>query len=127
MTMLESHSAPILVVTGSLTALAIVVTIAPAAALRVLFGSATPDRTPRPLDRHWGLLVAPFGGLLIYAGYAPALREPVMAAAAVEKLGVAAIFGIALPRRPVLLAVIAADATMAILYLLILASRHSTV
>jgi hypothetical protein len=120
LTMLETQAGPILIVTGALTMLAAAAIVAPTAVLRGVFGSAAPDRVSRAVTRHWGLLVALFGALLVYAGYHPEVRAPVMLAAAIEKLGVAAIFGIALPRRPLLVAVIAGDAVMAIIYLVIL-------
>jgi hypothetical protein len=119
--LIENHTGAILVVTGGLTLLAGVTIVAPSAVLGALFGSEEPDIVTRAMARHWGLLVALVGGLLLYAGYDPALRTPVMLAAAVEKLGLGAIFGFSLPRRPLLLAVIGADAVMAILYLVILA------
>jgi len=118
--MLDSHAGAILIVTGALTLLASAAIVAPAAILRTVFGSPMPDRVARAVTRHWGLLVALFGALLVYAGYHPQVRTPVMLAAAIEKLGVGAIFGFALPRRPLLVAVIAGDAAMAILYLVIL-------
>ncbi len=118
--MLESQTGAILIVTGAITLLAAAAVVAPAAVLRTVFGSTKPDFVARPVTRHWGLLVALFGALLVYAGYHPEVRAPVMLAAAIEKLGVAAIFGFVVPRRPLLLAIIAGDAAMAILYLLIL-------
>ena len=118
--MLESQTGAILIVTGALTLLASAAIVAPAAILQTVFGSPTPDRVARAVTRHWGLLVALFGALLVYAGYHPQVRTPVMLAAAIEKLGVGAIFGFALPRRPLLGAVIAGDAAIAILYLVIL-------
>ncbi len=120
LTMLETQAGPILIVTGTLTMLAAAAIVVPATVLRGVFGSGAPDRVSRAVTRHWGLLVALFGALLVYAGYHPEVRAPVMLAAAIEKLGVAAIFGIALPRRPLLVAVIAGDAAMAIIYLAIL-------
>lgn len=117
---LESQTGPILIVTGAITLLAAAAIVAPAPVLRVVFGSTAPDFVARAITRHWGLLVALFGALLVYAGYHPEVRAPVMLAAAIEKLGVAAIFGFVQPRRPLLLAIIAGDAAMAILYLVIL-------
>jgi len=125
--MLQSHVADVLVVTGALTFLAIVVTFAPVPALRIVFGSAAPDLVTTTLARHWGLLVALIGALLVYVGYNPEIRNAVMIAAATEKLVGVTVFGLSLPRRPALLAVIAADATMGILYLLILAGSLRTV
>ena len=37
--------------------------------------------------RHWGLAVFGFGALLIYAGYKPMYREPIILAATIEKIG----------------------------------------
>ena len=122
LTMLESQTGTILIFTGALTLLAAAAVVAPAAVLRAVFGSTAPDRVARAVTRHWGLLVALFGALLLYAGYHPEVRAPVMLAAAIEKLGVAAIFGIALPRRPLLVAIIAGDVAMAIIYLVILSA-----
>jgi hypothetical protein len=71
--------------------------------------------------RHWGLVVALVGALLIYAGYHPELRVPVMAIAATEKLALAGqVLGSSLRRRSLLVIIVAADAVIAILYLIVL-------
>lgn len=112
----------LLLVTGIITLAPIVLTLAPQPALRILFGDPSPNVLTQTLARHWGLLVALVGTLLVYAASHADARAPVMVVAAIEKFGVGMIFGFALPRRPVLVAVIAADGAMALLYVASLAS-----
>lgn len=112
----------LLLVTGIVTLAPIALTLAPQPALRIVFGEPSPNMLTQALARHWGLLVALVGALLVYAASHADVRAPVMVVAAIEKFGVGIIFGFALPRRPVLVAVIAADALMALLYVAFLAA-----
>ena len=120
-----AHAYWILVVTGLLTIAPIGVTVLPGLGLRAAFGQVNPDVFTRTLARHWGLLVALIGGLLVCAAFVPGLREAVMVAAIVEKLAGGLMFSIALPRRPTLMFIVGADAVMALLYILILAGSHA--
>jgi len=66
--------------------------------------------------RHWGLLVALIGALLVFAEHHPEVRVPVMVVSAVEKLAIAGlVFGSTLRRRPLVVTVVAGDAAMAVL------------
>lgn len=84
---LSDHLADILLVTGVVTALPILQFLAPALGLKLLFKLAPPEGAGGFFTRHWGLMAAAFGGLLIYAAHHPHLREPVMLAAMIEKAG----------------------------------------
>ena len=88
--MIAAHLQPLLLVTGVVTALAAVVFAAPRAGLKLLFGVEQPDPVTLFVARHWGLLVGLVGGLLVAAAYLPAIRVPVMAVAAAEKLALVA-------------------------------------
>ena len=112
----------VLLVTGAITASAGFAVIAPAAALKLLFGENRPDTPTVMITRHWGLLVTLVGGLLICAAYQPEIRLPIMVAAIVEKLAIGAlIFGSAMRRRAAAAIVGGADTAMALLYIAILA------
>ena len=77
------------------------------------------------MARHWSLLAALVGGLLMYAGYHPEARLPALIIGAAEKLA----FGILviaspLRRRRLTIAVVGADAIMGLLYVLILTQQR---
>lgn len=98
--------------------------LAPVAILRFLFGERDPDSLTVMITRHWGLLVALVGGLLVYAGYHAEARLPVMIAAVSEKLAIGAlVFSSPLRRRVAAAVVAGADTVMALLYIFILSSR----
>jgi hypothetical protein len=118
--MLDAYAGTILLVIGIATASAVALVFVPRLGLRLVFGDAAPDVLTTTLARHWGLLVALVGGLLIYAAYHPEVRIPVLAVAAIEKLAVGLFFGTALPRSPIVMLVIVGDAVMALLCLLLL-------
>jgi|HubBroStandDraft_1064217.scaffolds.fasta_scaffold101847_2 hypothetical protein len=89
--------------------------------LALLLGEKTSDTTVILMARHWSLLVALVGGLLMYAAYHPEVRVPAMIVGAAEKL----IFGILviaspLRKRRLTMAVVCTDAIMGLLYVLIL-------
>ena len=69
----------ILLVTGLMTTLAIAMFFAPRRGLRLLFGDERAEQGALFVARHWGLLVALIGALLVTAAYEPGLRVPVMA------------------------------------------------
>ena len=71
--------------------------------------------------RHWGVLVFVVGCLIIYSAYAPAIRAPVLIAAAVEKfaLGLLVFFG-PVKRTSGMTTSAVVDGVFAILYVVIL-------
>jgi hypothetical protein len=71
---------------------------------------------------HWGVLIAAVGALVLYAAFAPAVRESVLIAAAAEKIAIVLlIFFGPLKRTTVMTAIAAADGLFAALYLAYLA------
>jgi hypothetical protein len=116
------HVEIILIVTGAVTALALMLFIAPSSVLRMAFGAAPTDVVSIAVVRHWGLVIFLIGLMLIYAAFYPAVRDPAMVVAAVEKLilGVG-VFGTSLRSRPVAAAIAAGDSLMGLVYLLYLA------
>ena len=117
--MITTHIQPILLITGLLTTLAIVMFAAPRRGLKLLFGVEQPEPGALFVARHWGLLVALIGALLVVAAYEPGMRGPAMAVAAVEKLaGAALVLCTLTPRTAAATMIAAGDAAMAVLYLL---------
>lgn len=84
--MLERHIGKILVVTGAVTLTPLLQFFLPTLNLS-LSGLVVADEAGLLFARHWGLMAACFGVLLIFAAAYPAVRKPVIAAALVEKLG----------------------------------------
>jgi hypothetical protein len=118
--MISAHIEIILIVTGTATALALF--IAPSAVLRMIYGAASADVVSTALARHWGLLIFLIGILLIYAAFQPAVRNPAMVVAAVEKLALGAgVFGTSLRNYPVAVAIAAGESVIALIYVLYLA------
>ncbi len=116
-----SHVGIILIVTGAITVGASAAIVAPVTILRFLFGERDPDSLTVLITRHWGLLVALVGGLLIYAGYHSEARLPIMIAAIAEKLAIGVLIFSSPARRRIAAATVAgADTVMALLYILIL-------
>lgn len=114
-----SHLNSILIVTGVITAGASAALVAPVTILRFLFGERDPDSLTVLVTRHWGLLVALVGGLLIYAGYHSDARLPIMIAASTEKIAIGVlIFSSPLRHRVAAATVAGADTVMALLYIL---------
>jgi len=77
------------------------------------------------MARHWSLLAALVGGLLMYAAYHPEARLPALVIGAAEKL----VFGILVIASPLrgrrlTIAVVCADAIMGLLYVLILTQQR---
>jgi len=119
--MIADHSSEVLIVTGLLTMGAIAAFLAPANILKLVFGIVDPDAGSRFIVQHWGLLVCLVGALLVFAGRHPEVRVPVLLVAATEKLvGSGLMLTGSLRRRPVVLAIVAADSLMAVLYLRLL-------
>ena len=111
----------ILLITGLATAGVLVVFMAPVSVLKVLFGQAPSDALSLFIVRHWGLLVALVGALLIYAAYHAEVRVPTLIVAIVEKA--ALVLGVLISpfrQRPTVLAMALADACMSAVYVMYL-------
>jgi hypothetical protein len=112
-------------VTGALTAAVGAGFVMPRQLLALILGEQTSDATVILMARHWSLLVALVGGLLMYSAYHPEVRLPAMIVGAAEKL----VFGIIviaspLRKRRLTMTVVAADAIMGLLYVLILTQQR---
>jgi len=120
--MIRAHIELILIVTGALTAMAVLQFIAPTPVLRMIAGEAPTDEVGLALARHWGLLIFLIGILLIYAAFHPAIREPVMVVAVVEKFALGAgVLLTSLRKYPVAVAIATGDSIIALIYVLYLA------
>jgi hypothetical protein len=120
--MLAAQMELILLITGLATSGALVLTLAPSAMVKMLFGQAPSDPLSLLIVRHWGLLVGLVGALLVYAAYHVEIRVPVLIVAVVEKAAfVLAMVASPFRRRPAVLVMAAADAGMAAVYLAYLA------
>jgi hypothetical protein len=111
----------ILIVTGVLTATMLVQFLAPCWVACHTFGEAPSGAASMALARHWGLLLFCVGALLVYSAFHPAVREPAVVVALVEKVGFAAcVFGTSLRKRPIISMMAAADTLMVLVYVLYL-------
>jgi len=92
--------------------------------LRLGFGEESPSPITVFLARHWGVLIAAVGVLTVYSAYVPAVRGPILVAAAVEKfaIGLLIFFG-PQKRTPVMTLIALTDGLFAILYVAYLAGR----
>lgn len=116
--MLVEHFAVVLWVTGAVTATPIVQFAAPRPVLARMYRIELTDEAALFIARHWGLLAASIGGLLMYAAAHPELRPAVVTAALVEKVGMVVAFAL-VRRRPFargLRMVAAVDAACVVLY-----------
>jgi hypothetical protein len=87
---MSSHLHALLLVVGVYTLFALPQFFVPRLFLsKVTLGAETSDPLTLLLARHWALLAALVGALLVYAAYHPAIQRPAMAMAAVEKLAFA--------------------------------------
>jgi len=84
--MLDRHFGKILYLTGAVTFTPLLQFFLPNLNLG-LSGLVVGDEVGMLFARHWGLLAACFGALLITAAARPTLRKPIVLAALVEKLG----------------------------------------
>jgi hypothetical protein len=119
--LIGAHIQFVLVVTGVLTAGALILFLAPAAALTRAFDKAPLDEASPAIARHWGLLVFLNGALLVYAAFDPPIREPVILVGAIEKavLG-AGVLGTALREHPAVRAAAISDSLIAVIFFLYL-------
>lgn len=119
--MVASSIGWILLVSGIATAGAGLAALFPRMLLR-LFGIDDGGSAVTFFVRHWGALIFVIGGLIVYAAYVPAVRAPVLAAAALEKIVIVAlIFFGPLKRTPAMTAIAIADGIFAALYVAYLA------
>src|SRR5262249_59468071 len=119
--MIGAHIDIILIVTGALTAVALLQFIAPVPMLRMIYGDAPTDEISLALARHWGLLIFLIGVLLIYAAFHPAVRNPATLLAALEKIALGVgVFGTSLRKHPVAALIAAGDSLIALVYVLYL-------
>jgi hypothetical protein len=117
----------VLIATGLLTALAGIGFVAPRAFFAILLGVRTNKATTILIARHWSLLLALVGGLLVYAAYHAEVRRPIMVVATVEKLTLAAlIVASPLRGRVITVAAVSADVVMALLYVFFLMQPSSS-
>ena len=111
--------------TGALTAVVGVGFVIPRQLLALILGENTSNATVILMARHWSLLVALVGCLLMYAAYHPEVRLPAMIVGAAEKLVFGGLVVVSpLRRRRLTMAVVGADAIMGLLYVLILAQQR---
>jgi hypothetical protein len=119
-----AHIDLILLITGLATAGVLVVFLAPATMIKMLFGQPLPGVLSLLIARHWGLLVALVGALLIYAAYHAEVRVPAMLMAIAEKVPfVLSLLMSPFRGRPAVLAMALADAGMSAVYLVYLIGR----
>jgi hypothetical protein len=113
----------ILVGSGALTAAGgLAALLFPEPLLRVTFQIESADGATVFFVRHWGVLIVVIGALIVYVGYVPAARTPILTAAAIEKLafGGLTFFG-RVKHSPMLAAGALMDGVFAILYVTYLA------
>src|ERR1700694_5906558 len=91
--MLNEHISSLLLVAGVVTAFPLLQFLAPAAGLRLLYKLELRDEAGRFFARHWGLMAACLGGLLIYAAGHAEVRAPIVLAAMLEKAGLVGLIG----------------------------------
>jgi len=89
---LVEHFAAVLWVTGAITTVPVLQYFAPRQVLALMYRIELTDEPGLFLARHWGLLAACFGGLLMFAAAHPEVRPAVVAAALVEKAGIVVAF-----------------------------------
>jgi hypothetical protein len=120
--MIGAHIELILIVTGAITAIALLQLIAPVSVLRMIYGEAPTDEVGLAVARHWGLLIFLVGALLVYSAFHPSVRGPAMVVAVIEKAAVGlGVLGTSLRRHRVAAAIAAGDSLIALVYVLYLA------
>jgi hypothetical protein len=109
----------ILIVSGVATAAGgLAALFFPQLILQLVFGvKTTTDGLTMFFVRHWGALLFVVCALTVYAGYVPASRVPILAAAIIEKIAIVVLilFGPA-KRTAAMTAVAMLDGTLAILF-----------
>ena len=113
----------ILVTSGVITAGAgLAALLFPHLFLRLGFEVKDPASSTIFFVRHWGVLIFVVGALIVCSAYAPAVRAPVLAAAAIEKfaIGLLVFFG-PMQRTSAMTAIALGDGAFAVLYVAYLA------
>lgn len=87
---ITDNIADILHMTGAITAATLAQFLAPRAFLKHISKIEMTDEASLLFARHWGLLAFVIGALLMYAGSHAEIRQPVVAAALLEKAGLVA-------------------------------------
>src|SRR5262245_18583296 len=120
--LIATHIEPILIITGAITAIALVQFLAPSRVLRMIFGETPTDAISLALARHWGLLIFCVGVLLIYAAFHPSVRDPAMVFASTEKVALGTgVLGTSLRKHAIAAAIAAGDSLIALVYIAYLA------
>ena len=74
--------------------------------------------------RHWGVLIAAVGALIVFSAYVPAMRAPVLVAAAAEKFAIGLLVVLGRQKRTAVIKAIALmDGFFAVLYVVYLAGQ----
>ena len=121
--MLASSIGWILIVSGVITiGGGLAALFSPALFLRFGFGVENPTGPALFFACHWGVLIIAFGTLIVYSANAPAIRAPILMAAAIEKfaLGIFVFFG-PVKRTGAMTAIATLDSIFALLYVAYLA------
>ena len=116
--MLTSSIGWILVTSGVITAGGgLAALLFPHLFLRLGFGVESPDSSAVFFVRHWGVLIFAVAGLIVQSAYTPAIRTPVLVAAALEKfaMGLVVLFG-PVKRTTAMTAIATVDGVFAVLY-----------
>ena len=124
--MIPAHITQILIVSGLLTAGAILLTLAPRQVSRAVFHLDPVDWLSNFFTRYVGLLVFLIGSLIAYSALHPEIRRPVLVAAILEKtFFVGFIFSMRPDQRtPLAVIAAAADTLFVLLYLMYLFLPH---
>jgi hypothetical protein len=93
--MLAEHFTSILWITGAITMTPVLQFVAPRQVLARMYRIELTDDAGVFFARHWGLLAAAIGALLMYAAAHPELRPAVVTAAMLEKAGLVVAFALA--------------------------------
>ena len=83
--MITQHISTILWITGLVTMLPLLQLFFPATFLKIFNQAEIRDDVGMMFARHWGVLVFVLGGMLVYAASHPEIRNPIIAAALIEK------------------------------------------
>jgi hypothetical protein len=120
--MLAAQIEMILLLTGLATSGALVMFLAPATMMKLLFGKASSDTLSLLIARHWGLLIFLIGILLIHSAYHVEIRVRTLIVAIVEKVAFSfGVFVSSLRRCRTTFVVALADTCVALVYLMYLA------
>ena len=125
--MIQRHIKLILYIAGGIMLLVGLQFIAPLPLLQAQKLVVT-DSAGILFARHWGLLVACLGGLLIYSASHPECRAPVIVAVTIEKICLVAVLLMSLndPALKPMQPVIVLDGVFVILFLIYLLGRNGS-